>query len=180
MVYQVSHYIDGRSYQEISANKHILFNPATGDPIGEFYYASPALCDLTVEKAKKAFEPWASTTLTKRTKILFKFRDLLEKYQMDIAKLVLGIDVVVATVQIAVMFDCQGATTVRRIDAQASASPHPRGQCLVEIANEHSPYVTAHPLFEHVDQEPPKLSWTNAPIAEERVALGVLRRGSIA
>lgn len=88
MVYQVSHYIDGRSYQEISANKHILFNPATGDPIGEFYYASPALCDLTVEKAKKAFEPWASTTLTKRTKILFKFRDLLEKYQMDIAKLV--------------------------------------------------------------------------------------------
>ena len=88
MVYTVPHYIGGKSLLETTTNSHTIYNPANGEAIGQVYFADKALCDKTVAIAKEAWPSWAETAPVKRARILFKFRELLEKYLPDIAKLV--------------------------------------------------------------------------------------------
>uniref|UniRef100_UPI000382B589 CoA-acylating methylmalonate-semialdehyde dehydrogenase n=1 Tax=Legionella tunisiensis TaxID=1034944 RepID=UPI000382B589 len=88
MAYTVPHYIGGKSLLETTKKFHTIYNPAHGEAIGQVYFADKALCDKTVAIAKAAWPSWAETAPVKRARILFKFRELLEKYQLDIAKLV--------------------------------------------------------------------------------------------
>lgn len=88
MTYTVPHYIGGETLVASSANSHMIYNPALGEAIGQVYFADKALCDKAVAIAKTASPSWAQTAPIKRARILFKFRDLLEKYQLDLAKLV--------------------------------------------------------------------------------------------
>ncbi|HHF7349715.1 TPA: CoA-acylating methylmalonate-semialdehyde dehydrogenase [Legionella feeleii] len=88
MAYTVPHYIGGKSLLETTTNSHTIYNPANGEAIGQVYFADKALCDKTVAIAKEAWPAWAETAPVKRARILFKFRELLEKYLPDIAKLV--------------------------------------------------------------------------------------------
>lgn len=88
MAYTVPHYIGGKSVLETTTNFHTIYNPATGETIGQVHFADEELCNKTVAIAKAAWPSWAETAPIKRARILFKFRELLEKYQLDIAKLV--------------------------------------------------------------------------------------------
>jgi malonate-semialdehyde dehydrogenase (acetylating)/methylmalonate-semialdehyde dehydrogenase len=88
MGYTVPHYIDGKTVQVSTAKSHTLFNPALGEAIGEVFFADKALCDKTIAVAKAAWPGWAETAPVKRARILFKFRELLEKHQLDLAKIV--------------------------------------------------------------------------------------------
>ncbi|STX50123.1 methylmalonate-semialdehyde dehydrogenase [Legionella busanensis] len=89
MVYIVSHYIGGQKLDnDNSANQRTLYNPATGEKIGAVNLADKQICELAVKTAKEAWSDWAHTAPVKRARILFKFRDLLEKNQRDLAKLV--------------------------------------------------------------------------------------------
>ncbi|CEK09392.1 CoA-acylating methylmalonate-semialdehyde dehydrogenase [Legionella hackeliae] len=88
MSYTVPHYIGGKDYTATSSNAHTIYNPALGEAIGQVYFADKATCDKAVATAKAAWPTWAETTALKRARILFKFRELLEKYQLDLARLV--------------------------------------------------------------------------------------------
>ena len=88
MVYTVPHYIGGQTITNDATNPRTLYNPANGEAIGEVNLADKKTCDLAVETAMKAWLDWANTAPVKRARILFKFRDLLEKNQRDLAKLV--------------------------------------------------------------------------------------------
>ena len=88
MAYTVNHYIGGQEFTEDSTTTHTIYNPAHGEAIGEVRFASRKTCDLAVSTAKKAFETWSETSPVKRARILFKFRDLLEKNQLDLARIV--------------------------------------------------------------------------------------------
>ncbi len=88
MVYTVSHYIAGKGVTEITTNPHVIYNPAHGEAIGQVYFASSKTCDLAVTTAKNAYHSWSQTAPVKRSRVLFKFRDLLEKYQLDLARIV--------------------------------------------------------------------------------------------
>lgn len=88
MGYNVPHFIGGQLINESTTEAHPIFNPALGETIGEVHFASKTLCDKTVATAKKAGIEWAETPAIKRARILFKFRDLLEKHQMDLARIV--------------------------------------------------------------------------------------------
>lgn len=88
MAYTVPHYIDGETLSFTSSRSHTIYNPALGEAIGQAYFADKDLCDKTIAAAKKAFPAWAETAPIKRARILFKFRDLLEKYQLDLAQIV--------------------------------------------------------------------------------------------
>ncbi|WP_419419898.1 CoA-acylating methylmalonate-semialdehyde dehydrogenase [Legionella sp. D16C41] len=88
MVYTVSHYIGGQVLADKALNQRSLYNPATGEIIGAVNLADKVTCDLAVKTAKEAWFNWANTPPVKRARILFKFRDLLEKNQRDLAKLV--------------------------------------------------------------------------------------------
>lgn len=88
MVYQVSHYINGHIVNEPTQQPHRIHNPASGDVIGEVCFASTPLIHLTINKAKAAYELWSMTPAIKRARILLAFRELLEKNQASLAKLV--------------------------------------------------------------------------------------------
>lgn len=88
MGYIVQHYIDGQLINKTNNTCHSVYNPALGEVIGQVYFASKSLCDHAIASAKKAGMDWAQTPAIKRARILFKFRELLEKNQLDLAKIV--------------------------------------------------------------------------------------------
>lgn len=88
MGYIVPHHIGGELVNESSSETYSIQNPALGETIGQVHFASKSICDKAVATAKKAGIEWSLTPAIKRAKILFKFRDLLEKNQMDLARIV--------------------------------------------------------------------------------------------
>ena len=88
MGYNVPHHINGQLVNETSAESQPVYNPATGESIGQVYFASKSTCDKTVATAKEAGINWALTPAIKRARILFRFRELLEKYHTDLARIV--------------------------------------------------------------------------------------------
>lgn len=88
MGYTVPHYINGQALQDSHSESRPIYNPAIGETIGHVHFASKSICDNAVETAKRAFIDWSQTPAIKRARILFKFRDLLEKNQLELAKIV--------------------------------------------------------------------------------------------
>lgn len=88
MSYIVPHYIDGKTQVIPSEKIQTIYNPAIGEAIGQVNFADQLLCDKTIAIAKAAWPVWAETPAIKRARILFKFRELLEKDQNELAKLV--------------------------------------------------------------------------------------------
>jgi malonate-semialdehyde dehydrogenase (acetylating) / methylmalonate-semialdehyde dehydrogenase len=88
MEYTVPHHIGGEAVLETNTTSRILYNPAIGAPIGRVHFASNTLCNHAVAEAQKAFVSWSVTPATVRARVLFAFRDLLERYQMDLARIV--------------------------------------------------------------------------------------------
>lgn len=89
MVYTVPHYLAGNVFKETMATKSFdIHNPAVGETIGHVNFASIETCNKAVTVAKEAWYPWSQTAPIKRAHILFKFRELLEKYHLDLARIV--------------------------------------------------------------------------------------------
>ncbi len=83
----ITHWIDGKAYDKTAERHGDVFNPATGEVQSRVQFATPALVDEAVESAHKASLTWRSSSLAKRTKILFAFRELVARHTGEIAKL---------------------------------------------------------------------------------------------
>jgi malonate-semialdehyde dehydrogenase (acetylating)/methylmalonate-semialdehyde dehydrogenase len=81
----IRHWIDGKPDERPAERLGDVFNPATGQVQARVALASPAVVDQAVASAKAAAASWKSTSLAKRTKILFAFRELVDRRQKDIA-----------------------------------------------------------------------------------------------
>ena len=86
----IEHYIDGKSFSGSSDKKGKIFNPATGKQESEVRLGSRADLDLAVEKAKKAFESWSNVPPLQRARIIFKFKELIEKNSDELTKLIVN------------------------------------------------------------------------------------------
>ncbi len=83
----ITHWIDGKAYEKGAERHGDVFNPATGEVQSKVAFATPAVVDEAVESAWRASQTWRSVSIAKRTKILFAFRQLVDKHQHEIAKL---------------------------------------------------------------------------------------------
>jgi malonate-semialdehyde dehydrogenase (acetylating) / methylmalonate-semialdehyde dehydrogenase len=83
----IGHWIDGKPYERAAERHGDVYNPATGDVQAKVAFASPSVVDEAVESAAKTFQTWRSISIAKRTKILFAYRQLVDKHQHEIAKL---------------------------------------------------------------------------------------------
>ena len=63
-------------------------NPATGATTGQVAMAGQATVDQAVAAAKAAFPAWRDTSLSKRTQILFRYRELLNERKEELAALI--------------------------------------------------------------------------------------------
>src|ERR1041385_5372658 len=83
----ITHWIDGKPHDRPADRHGEVFNPATGEVSARVAFASPGVVDEAVDTAARAAETWRSVSIAKRTKILFAFRQLVDKHQHDIARL---------------------------------------------------------------------------------------------
>src|SRR4051794_7644638 len=87
MAKTITHWIDGKLHERAAERHGDVFNPATGEVQAKVCLATPAIVDEAVESAARAAQTWRSVSIAKRTKILFAFRQLVDKHQHDIARL---------------------------------------------------------------------------------------------
>ncbi|MDQ3335210.1 MAG: CoA-acylating methylmalonate-semialdehyde dehydrogenase [Myxococcota bacterium] len=83
----IGHWIDGKNYERAAERHGDVFNPATGEIQARVAFATPSVVDEAVESAAKTFQTWRSVSIAKRTKILFAYRQLIDKHQHELAKL---------------------------------------------------------------------------------------------
>src|SRR5258706_13398934 len=83
----ITHWIDNKPYERQAERHGDVYNPATGEVQANVQFATPSVVDEAVESAARAAQTWRSVSIAKRTKTLFAFRNLVDKHQHDIAKL---------------------------------------------------------------------------------------------
>ncbi|MFG3035117.1 aldehyde dehydrogenase family protein, partial [Streptomyces sp. NPDC048253] len=72
------HWINGKSREGSSERHGAVHDPATGNQQKQVPFASVDEVDAAVAAAKDAYATWGTSSLAKRTTILFKFRALLD------------------------------------------------------------------------------------------------------
>jgi len=80
------HYIDG-AFTDGGDRRGPIYNPATGERRAEVLFADVATVNKGVAAAKRALPEWRDTSLGKRAKILFAFRELVAKHADELAKI---------------------------------------------------------------------------------------------
>jgi malonate-semialdehyde dehydrogenase (acetylating)/methylmalonate-semialdehyde dehydrogenase len=83
----VSHWIGGQRVPGTSGRTGPIFDPARGVIAREVDFASVEDVDAAVAAARDAFPAWRATSLSKRTDIMFKIRNLVEVHRRDLAAL---------------------------------------------------------------------------------------------
>jgi malonate-semialdehyde dehydrogenase (acetylating) / methylmalonate-semialdehyde dehydrogenase len=81
----VSHWIGGKVVEGKSGRHGPVFNPATGRQEKLVDFASVEEVDAAVAAAAAAFPAWRATSLSKRTEILFRIRNLVDQHRKEIA-----------------------------------------------------------------------------------------------
>lgn len=80
----IGHFLNGGA-TEVVAPCANLFDPATGAIIGEVALGSSENVLAAVKSAKNAFAIWSETPPVTRARVLFRFRDLVDRYSDDLA-----------------------------------------------------------------------------------------------
>jgi malonate-semialdehyde dehydrogenase (acetylating)/methylmalonate-semialdehyde dehydrogenase len=88
MTKRISHWIDGQQTPGTSGRTSPVFNPATGQQTADVELAGADDIKQAVESAKAAAEGWRSASLSKRSAVLFAFRELLHQRSGELAEIV--------------------------------------------------------------------------------------------
>ena len=75
----IDHFIAGQVEARDATTRTDVFNPATGQVTGRLAMATVEDVDATVEAAAAAFPAWSATPPHVRARVLFRFRELVER-----------------------------------------------------------------------------------------------------
>lgn len=87
-VRQVAHFVDGGPHQGDPATTILIVDPATGAPCAKVAGADDEDVELAVASARRASMEWGRSSLARRTRVLFEFRDLLVDSIDELASLI--------------------------------------------------------------------------------------------
>ncbi len=85
---QLHHFIDGRPVAGAGGRFGEVFNPATGEVSAHVPFAGAAKVDAAVAAASAALPGWAATPPAERARVMFRFRELVDAHQGEIAGLI--------------------------------------------------------------------------------------------
>ncbi|WP_370770927.1 CoA-acylating methylmalonate-semialdehyde dehydrogenase [Actinomadura roseirufa] len=91
---EIGHWIDGKEVHGPVADTAPVgdtapvTDPATGRVTGRVVLAGAADARVAIASAAAAFPAWRDLSLTRRTRILFRFRELLERRKPELARLI--------------------------------------------------------------------------------------------
>jgi len=86
----IEHYVNGKKFSGSSKRTSKVFNPATGEQTAEVKLASTKDLDDAVQVAKKAFVSWSAKPPLQRARIMFKFKELIEKNSEELTKIIVS------------------------------------------------------------------------------------------
>lgn len=139
-MYTVPHFIQGKNITQPGPAQQI-FNPATGQVIGQAFLAQADLVNQAVQAAKSALTTWSTTSPSYRAAILVKFRNLVDQHLDEIAHLI--------TQEHGKTLNDARASIERGIDVLAYAcdiTNHLRGNFSLNIATDVDSYSLRQPL----------------------------------
>src|SRR6195952_3466344 len=85
---RIGHWLDGHHQSGSSGRSATVWNPTTGEAQAEVDLASVAEVDAAVASAKAAFALWSAKSLSARTQVMFRFRELLDGNRKALADVV--------------------------------------------------------------------------------------------
>ena len=83
----LGHFINGQHTNGNSDRRQDVFNPTTGETQAQAVLASRSDVEDAIASAQKAFPGWAATNPQRRARVLFKFKELVEKDMENLAKM---------------------------------------------------------------------------------------------
>jgi malonate-semialdehyde dehydrogenase (acetylating)/methylmalonate-semialdehyde dehydrogenase len=84
----VQHWIAGKTTTGSSDRTAPVFNPATGQQQAEVLLGSVGDVESAIAAARDAFAEWSQTSVSRRAKILFTFRELVNAQAAELAALI--------------------------------------------------------------------------------------------
>jgi malonate-semialdehyde dehydrogenase (acetylating)/methylmalonate-semialdehyde dehydrogenase len=84
----IGHYIDGQVQDSTSERFSNVFNPATGAVQARVGLASQKTVDEAVASALKAFPAWSEQSSLRRSRLMFKFKELLDRHHDELAEII--------------------------------------------------------------------------------------------
>src|ERR671927_562025 len=86
-VRRITHWIGGRAVAGESGRSGPVYNPATGQQTGAVDFATAEEVDRAVRTAKEAFPAWRALSLSRRTELFFRIRELVRERRDEIARI---------------------------------------------------------------------------------------------
>ncbi len=85
---QINHVIGGRETAGDSTRTAPVFDPATGQEQRLVRLAEASDVDAAVQAARTAFATWSETSVVKRSRVMFAFRELVNARTDDLARII--------------------------------------------------------------------------------------------
>ena len=86
----IEHFIGGKEYSGSSKRLSSVYNPATGEETAKVKLGSIEDLNRTAEVAQKALASWSNTPPLQRARVLFKFKELIEKNEDELTKIIVS------------------------------------------------------------------------------------------
>jgi malonate-semialdehyde dehydrogenase (acetylating)/methylmalonate-semialdehyde dehydrogenase len=84
----ITHWIGGARVSGTVSRTGKVFNPATGDVTGSVRLADAVTVDAAVSAALTAFPAWSETSPLNRARVMFRFKELLERNHEALASII--------------------------------------------------------------------------------------------
>jgi len=85
---KIPHWINGKNHESDSDRFGEVFDSSIGEPCAEVVMASEADVNAAIEAAQAALPGWSRTPILKRARVMFRFKELIERDRNEIAALI--------------------------------------------------------------------------------------------
>jgi malonate-semialdehyde dehydrogenase (acetylating)/methylmalonate-semialdehyde dehydrogenase len=86
----IEHFVNGKIFSGKSKRTSKIFNPATGEQSADVKLASNSDVNEAVDSAQKAFHAWSNKPPLQRARVMFRFKELIEKNTDELTKLIVS------------------------------------------------------------------------------------------
>jgi malonate-semialdehyde dehydrogenase (acetylating) / methylmalonate-semialdehyde dehydrogenase len=83
----LTHWIGGKPFDDTGDRWGDVFDPATGQRTGRVPFAGDAVVDAAVAAAARAAASWRTQSIAARTRVMFAFRELVERRKRELAEI---------------------------------------------------------------------------------------------
>ncbi|MBB3225992.1 malonate-semialdehyde dehydrogenase (acetylating)/methylmalonate-semialdehyde dehydrogenase [Luteibacter sp. Sphag1AF] len=85
---RTAHFIAGKTYAGDGTRTAPVYDPAHGHITSHVALASPSDVDVAVQAANEAFAAWSQTPPLKRARVMFRFKELIERDMDRLARII--------------------------------------------------------------------------------------------